>query len=227
MKKSHVFNPKHVDVLEEEARKTWQNPEEILNTVDLKPNFVAVDLGCGSGFFTVPLSQKVHKVYAIDVQEKMLEFLRKKIRKLKITNVEPLLSKSKEIPLGDESVDFLVSVNTLHEFDDRETVIEEIKRVLKRGGMVLIVDFKKEDTGFGPSVSVRVSKKQAKNLFEKKGFTTLKTQELMYHYLLVFSKENSHLSCLWRKEVVQIRLGFQGKLFSKLLTYSKDKDKKL
>jgi len=191
MKKSHVFDPKHVDVLEEEARKTWQNPEEILNTVDLRPTFVAVDLGCGSGFFTVPLSQRVQKVYAIDVQEKMLEFLRKKIRKLKITNVEPLLSKSNEIPLGDESVDFLVSINTLHEFDDKETMIEEMKRVLKRGGIVLIVDFKKKDTGFGPPVAVRVSKKQAKNLFEKKGFTILKMQELMYHYLLVFSKENS------------------------------------
>lgn len=191
MKKSHVFDPKHVDVLEEEARKTWQNPEEILNTVDLKPTFVAVDLGCGSGFFTVPLSQRVQKVYAIDVQEKMLEFLRKKIRKLKITNVEPLLSKSNEIPLGDESVDFLVSINTLHEFDDKETMIEEMKRVLRRGGIVLIVDFKKKDTGFGPPVAVRVSKKQAKNLFEKKGFTILKMQELMYHYLLVFSKENS------------------------------------
>jgi len=191
MKKSHVFDPKHVDVLEEEARKTWQNSEEILNTVDLKPTFVAVDLGCGSGFFTVPLSQRVQKVYAIDVQEKMLEFLRKKIRKLKITNVEPLLSKSNEIPLGDESVDFLVSINTLHEFDDKETMIEEMKRVLKRGGIVLIVDFKKKDTGFGPPVAVRVSKKQAKNLFEKKGFTILKMQELMYHYLLVFSKENS------------------------------------
>lgn len=99
MKKSHVFNPKNIDVLEMEERKIWQNPEEILGTVEIKPNFVAADLGCGSGFFTVPLSRKVKKVYGIDIQKEMLEFLEQKIRKLKIKNIEPRLSRKNEIPL--------------------------------------------------------------------------------------------------------------------------------
>lgn len=160
----------------------------------INQNFIAADLGCGSGFFTVPLSQKVKKVYGIDVQEEMLQFLEQKIRKLKIKNIELLLSKENEIPLEDESVDLLVSVNTLHEFDDKERMIEEMRRTLKPGGKVLIVDFKKEDTGFGPPVYIRVPKKQAKKLFEKKGFTTLKAKDLTYHYLLVLSKENKHFS---------------------------------
>lgn len=188
MKKPHVFDPKNIDVLEMEARKTWQNPEKILGAVETKRDFVAADLGCGSGFFTVPLSQKVKKVYGIDVQKSMLEFLEQKIQKLGIKNIELLLSKENDVPLSDESVDFLVSINTLHEFSDKKRMIDEMRRVLKGSGIALIVDFKKKDTGFGPPVAVRVSKKQVINLFEKKGFTHLKTRNLKYHYLLVFSK---------------------------------------
>lgn len=189
MKKSHVFNLNNIDVLEREARKTWQNPEEILGMVDIKPDFVAVDLGCGSGFFTAPLSKKVKKVYGIDVQKEMLKFLEQKIQKLKMKNIVLLLSKDYRIPLENESIDLLVSINTLHEFEDKRRMVEEIRMVLKLSGIVLIVDFKKENTGFGPPAAIRVSKKQATSLFEKKSFTTLETRDLMYHYLLVFSKE--------------------------------------
>jgi ubiquinone/menaquinone biosynthesis C-methylase UbiE len=190
MKESHVFDPRHINVLEMEDRKTWQNPEEILGKVKIKPHFIAADLGCGSGFFTVPLSKKVKTVYGIDVQKEMLQFLEQKIRKLKIKNIVPLLSRENEIPLENESVDLLVSVNTLHEFDKKKAMIAEMQRVLKHGGKALIVDFQKQDTGFGPPVAIRVSKKRASQLFEEQGFIVLETHDLMYHYLLVVSKKN-------------------------------------
>lgn len=188
MCRNHLFDAKNIGVLEMEDRKVWQNPEDILGVVEIKPEFVAADLGCGSGFFTVPLSKKVKKVYGIDVQKEMLQFLEQKIRKFNIKNIEPLLSKINKIPLKDESVDLLVSMNTLHEFDDKERTIMEMKRVFKHGGMALIADFKKERTSFGPPVAIRVSKKHAINLFEKNGFAITKKRDLTYHYLLVFSK---------------------------------------
>ena len=186
MNESHVFDPKHVAVLESEDRKTWQNPKEILESIDINPDYVAADLGCGSGFFTVPLSRKVNKVYAIDLQQEMMDFLEQKIQRQKIGNIEPLLSRKDEIPLENESVDILITVNTLHEFPDKKKTIEEIKRVVKPEGQVVIIDFKKEDTGFGPPVTIRVSRDQAKHLFEEGGFTVVKSHELMYHYLIVF-----------------------------------------
>ena len=186
----HLFDPKKIDVLETEERKIWQNPEEILRTIEIKPKFVVADIGCGSGFFTLPLSRKVRKVYAVDVQKEMLESLEHKIRNLKIENIKPLLARENEIPLGNKSVDLLVSMNTLHEFDDKEKMVMEMGRVLKQGGKTLIADWKKMNTGFGPSVAIRVSRKEAIDLFEKKGFTTLKKEKLPHHYLLVFSKEN-------------------------------------
>jgi ubiquinone/menaquinone biosynthesis C-methylase UbiE len=188
LKESHLFNPEHIGVLESEDRKIWQNPGIVLDAVEIKPNFTVADLGCGSGYFTVPLAAKAKKVYGIDVQKEMIDFLREKIRKLKIKNVELLLSKPNEIPLEDENVDVLLSVNTLHEFDNRKRMIEEIKRVVKKGGKLLIVDFMKKETGFGPPVEIRVSKAQAVRLFEAKGFTLVEKKDLPYHYLLVFVK---------------------------------------
>lgn len=189
MKRSHVFDPEHIAVLEAEDRKVWQNPDEILNVAELRPEFVAADLGCGSGYFTVPLARKVKKVYGIDVQREMLNFLEDKIKKRGIKNIDPLLSKPNEIPLEDRSVDLLISVNTLHEFGDKNKMIDEMRRVLKKGGKLLIVDFKKEETGFGPPISIRISKTGAVKLFEARGFRLGKVKELLYHYLLVFVKD--------------------------------------
>ena len=112
--------------MEAEDRKIWQNPEEILGAIELDRNYVAADLGCGSGFFTIPLSRKVKKVYGIDVQKEMLEFLEKKITRQKIGNIKLLLSGEDEIPLENKSVDLLISANTLHEFRDKEKMIREI-----------------------------------------------------------------------------------------------------
>lgn len=189
MKESHVFDPKHIAVLESEDRKTWQNPEEIIELLELKPSYVVADLGCGSGYFAVPISRKVKKVYGVDVQKEMLEYLDEKIQKQNIRNIETVLSEEDEIPLQDKSVDLLLSVNTLHEFRDKEKTVKEMRRILRPKGKVAIIDFRKEDTSFGPPVAIRVSKKQAEQLFANQGLTVLKTHNLKYHYLIVFQKE--------------------------------------
>jgi ubiquinone/menaquinone biosynthesis C-methylase UbiE len=189
MNESHVFDPKHIDILESEDRKTWQNLEEIIGLLELKPSYVVADLGCGSGYFSVPISRKVKKVYGVDVQKEMLKFLEQKIQEQKIVNIKTLLSEENRIPLQNESVDLLLSVNTLHEFRDKEKMITEIRRVLRPKGQAVIVDFKKEDTDFGPPVSTRFSIEQAKLMFEKQALTALKTHDLKYHYMIIFRKE--------------------------------------
>lgn len=189
MPHSHIFDPAHIAVLEDEDRKIWQNPDEILSAAKIEPQWIAGDLGCGSGYFTTILAKQVKKVYAIDVQREMLDYLEDKIKRLKISNIELLLSEADEIPLENQSVDLLISVNTLHEFDDRDKMIREITRVIKPHGKVLIVDFEKKETGFGPPVSIRISKVQAVKLLSMPGLILVGQKDLEYHYLLVFTKD--------------------------------------
>ena len=186
---SHIFDPKNIEVLESEERKTWQNPDEILAQLELKPDYVVADLGCGSGYFSVPISQKVKRVYGIDVQQEMLDYLDQKVRKQRISNIETVLSHGNDIPLENESVDLLLTVNTLHEFRDKENTAKEIKRVLKHNGIAVIVDFVKKETSRGPPIKIRVSQQQAIELFEKEGLNFQKSHSLPYHYLLIFQRQ--------------------------------------
>jgi ubiquinone/menaquinone biosynthesis C-methylase UbiE len=188
-KEHHIFDPKHIDVLESKERKTWQNPDEILNQLDLKASQSVADLGCGSGYFSVPISFKVKQVYAIDVQQEMLDHVKKKIHNQKISNIKTLLSQDNKIPLPDQSIDKLLTVNTLHEFNDKTTTLNEIYRVLKPDGQVIIVDFKKSNTNFGPPESVRISKEHATKLFENHNFDIVKTHDLLHHYLIVLKRK--------------------------------------
>jgi len=189
MKCPHLFDPEHIEVLEAEDRRVWQDPDEILNAVEIKPDFVVADLGCGSGYFTLPLARRVKKVYGIDVQKEMLDFLEDRLRREGIRNVELLLSDSDDIPLEKGRVDLLLSVNTLHEFDNKEKTIREMNRVVKKGGKLLIVDFQKKETGFGPPVGIRVSKARAIKLIAESGFKLSTAKLPPYHYLLIFDKE--------------------------------------
>jgi len=177
-----------MDVLDAKERKIWQNPDEILKFVEIKPELIVADIGAGSGFFALPLSKRVAKVYAVDVQIEMLKYLEQKIRGFGIENIESLLARQNEIPLKSISVDLLLSINTLHEFDDKKRMISEMARVLREGGKAVISDWKKKNTGFGPPIAIRVSKEQAIDMF-KEDFSPLKEENLPYHYLLVFEKK--------------------------------------
>lgn len=91
------------------------DPASILEKLELSGKTVLADLGCGTGFFSIPAARRVKKVFALDIQQEMLDFLRKKIKKEKITNIEVILSGESSIPISDKSVDILLMANVFHE----------------------------------------------------------------------------------------------------------------
>ena len=187
-KKPPSVDPKHHTIFERGDRMSWQNPDELLDHVKIQSDWTAADVGCGRGFFTIPLASQVKFVFAIDMKPEKLEELKATMEEFQLKNVEPLLGGKNEIPLPDERVDLLISANTLHEFADKVRMVTEMRRVLKRNGIVMISDFRKKETGFGPSISRRLSKQEVIALFERQGFLTMYTHPLRYHYLLVFTK---------------------------------------
>lgn len=186
---SAVFNPKNIENLESEDRKDRLNFQQIFTLLQLKPNYIVIDLGCGSGYFSIPLSKKVKRVYGIDLQKEMLDYLKQKIEKQKIENIELILSKADKIPLINNCTNILLTVNTLHEFESRTEVISEIQRLISKNGQLIVIDFKKEEADFGPPIEIRISKHQAINLFENKDFEVIGSYDLKYHYLLIFQKK--------------------------------------
>ena len=165
------------------------NPSTVLDMLDLKESFIAADFGSGSGGWVIPLSKRLKegKVYAIDILEEPLSALKSKVRLEKILNIETVRSDvERTSKLLSNSCDLVLMTNLFFEVDEKKKVMEEGKRVLKKGGKLLIVDWK-EDSPLGPEKKVSISeiKKIAKevNLGLEKEF-----KAGLYHWGLIFKK---------------------------------------
>lgn len=172
--------------------KDFLKPEEILNEIELKENMIAADFGCGSGGWVIPLSKKLDKgrIFAIDILEEPLSVLESTCKANNIIGVKTMLSdieKEKGSTLKDESVHLVLLTNLLFQVEDKELVIKEAERILKKGGMVLIADWK-QNAYFGPQEG-KISIENVKEMAEKLGLKFRKEIEAgTYHYALLFNK---------------------------------------
>jgi len=108
------------------------NPNEVLKQVELQKSMIAVDFGCGSGGWAIPLAKKLEdgKVFAIDILEEPLSALRAKIKLEKVFNIEPIKADvEKTSRLTSESCDLVLMSNLLFQVEDIKKVLEEGKRV--------------------------------------------------------------------------------------------------
>lgn len=165
------------------------NPEEVLKKLNLSEEMIAADFGCGSGGWAIPLAKilKKGKVYAIDILEEPLSALRGKAKAENIFNIIPLRANvEKGTTLLPESCHLVLMTNLLFQVENIENVLLEGKRVLKKEGIILVVDWK-EDVVFGPEEKVFLEK------VEEIGVRVgLKTKEKFiagpHHYGIIFSK---------------------------------------
>jgi len=183
---AHKFDSKKAGILDSADRVQFLDPDSILEKLGLDRGQVLVDLGCGTGFFSIPASRRVKKVFALDIQQEMLEILNEKIQKAKITNIEAILSEESFIPLPDNSADVLLMANVFHELEDRPSLLKQVKRVLRKNGRMVIIDWKKIEMDIGPPFGERLNEKDVIDIGCENGFTILEQSNVgPYNYLLV------------------------------------------
>jgi ubiquinone/menaquinone biosynthesis C-methylase UbiE len=132
-----------------------------------------VDVGAGTGYWTLPLSTTVGaegRVIAVDVEPIMVEDLRSLVRERGLTNVEVVTSQEAHIPLGDGIADLALMAFVLHEPPDPAAMLREVFRLLRSGGRLLLLEWQKWETQFGPPVEHRVSAEEARDLLNTAGF---------------------------------------------------------
>ncbi len=156
----------------------------------LQKGMVAADFGSGSGGWVIPLAKKLEegKVFAIDILEEPLSALSSKARMEKLFNVQTIKSDVEQTSkMISDSCDLVLMTNLLFEVDNKKQTLSEGKRVLKKGGRVLVVDWK-PDAVLGPKEG-RVSSEDVKKDTEEVGLKFEKEFEAgPYHYGLVFIK---------------------------------------
>ena len=151
----------------------------------------AADFGSGSGGWAIPLAIKLEdgRVFAIDIQEEPLSALEGKAQLQGISNIRKIVAnvETKILGVQDLSCDLVLVTDLLFQIEDKEAVFREAKRVLKRGGKVLVVEWNVE-ASLGPSEG-KVSQEELKAIAKNLGLSLEKEFKAGdYHYGLVFSK---------------------------------------
>lgn len=126
-------------------RKIFTNPKNILGPY-IKPGMKILEIGPGMGFFTIPMAQILNnkgKIYAVDLQEKMLSILSKKLIKKQLNKiVETKLCSSTSLKIQDldNQIDLALLFYVVHEVPDQIHFFKEIKKAIKPGGKIFIAE---------------------------------------------------------------------------------------
>lgn len=190
---AHKFNPASMDRLLSPERRAWNDPDKILQYLNLGQCTIMADVGCGPGWFTLEAAKKMQpggSVYGVDVSQEMLHRLKERAAAEGLRNVFPLLAEDEaEFPIPSESVDVVLLANLYHEVDPASMFLGEVRRILKPASTCLVVDWKKEETPMGPPVDDRVDQQDVTEEFTRSGFVLFGTCDVgPYHYGLKFYK---------------------------------------
>jgi ubiquinone/menaquinone biosynthesis C-methylase UbiE len=161
----HRFESHNKDVLIDDERVSEQPAEEIISRADINMGDIVADLGCGNGYFAIPLTEMAYRVLALDVSHEMLDDLLDRANDAQREKLRPIQCELPELPLRTSGVDHVLMVNVLHEIGDKEVMAKEIMRVLSEGGTVSIVDFQKRPTKRGPPLEERIDESDIPKLF--------------------------------------------------------------
>ncbi|WP_018930917.1 class I SAM-dependent methyltransferase [Gracilibacillus lacisalsi] len=152
------FNPDKAHKLVSKERKAILPPDKIIEYLEVEANDVVADLGAGNGYFTIPIAKSTNNtVYAVDIEPKMLDMLKENAVKDNIENINYVVSDLVEIKLEDESVNKAIISMVIHEVSSIDHTLNEIKRILKPGGQLLLIEWKAIEMESGPPLHERIA----------------------------------------------------------------------
>jgi ubiquinone/menaquinone biosynthesis C-methylase UbiE len=185
------------DWLSRRERDEEEQPKLAVDLLNIPKGATVADIGAGSGYITALLARRVGpggKVYANDIQVRMLDLLRQNMAQQKLTNVETVLGAFDDPKLPANRIDLAVMVDVYHEFSEPQRMLRGIRAALKADGRMALIEYRGED----PSVPIRPEHKmtvvQVRAEIEPEGFQFVKTIEtLPRQHIIVFVKQPDKL----------------------------------
>ncbi len=193
MKSDKKFDPKKLDKLNDPKRLEYLNPDLIWEKAARPDSAVLVDIGAGTGFFALLFSRKMKngKVYACDISGEMVSWMNGNLPEESKGIVIPTKMEETSVPLSAGIADLVYMINLHHELEDPVMILKESFRLLKKGGKVVVIDWKKEETPEGPPLGHRVDERTIESHVRDAGFSEIaKYKELPYHYFLIGEKNS-------------------------------------
>ena len=153
------------------ARDDWQMPARVIDALQLKPGQLVADIGAGTGYFTVRLAKSPAspKVYAVDIERSMVEYVTKRAMRDGLKNVFAVQAGAEGTNLP-EPVDLVLVVDTYHHIPNRVAYFTALKALMKPGARLAIIDFRKGAPS-GPPEEFRFTPDQISTELGAAGFT--------------------------------------------------------
>ena len=175
--------------LERSSRANEESPNLAVDLLDLKKDMIVADFGAGTGYFTSKLARKCSIVYAVDIQQEMLDLNAKQMRNKNINNVKFILGFTDRTGLPKNSLDLVILVDVYHELENPLEIMNNIKASLNQTGKVALIEYRKED----PTVPIKpLHKMSVEQVVKEMSQVNLKLhsniQELPRQHMLIFSK---------------------------------------
>ncbi|MDX2149855.1 MAG: methyltransferase domain-containing protein [Bryobacteraceae bacterium] len=179
----HMHADVYAKVLDDPSRDAWQKPHEVIMALALKADEVVADIGAGTGYFAKRFARHAGKVYAVDIEAKLLEIAKKSAP----ANMDTVLAAPDDPKLAARSVDTIFVCDVLHHIDGRPAYYAKLKEALKPGGRVAVIDFHKRPLPVGPPPEMKISREEMIGEFEKAGFVLAREHTMLPHqYFLEF-----------------------------------------
>lgn len=179
--------------LEREDRNEQEPPDQVIRAMGLSDGDVVADIGCGTGYFSRPMARAVApggKVYGVDIQPEMLDFLEKIAEEFGVSNIEPVLGESDDPKLPPESVDWILLVDVYHEFQQPKAMLAKMREALKPDGKVALLEYRLEgDSAVHIKREHRMSPEQVMKEWQPAGFRLVAQHEFLpTQHFFVFEK---------------------------------------
>jgi arsenite methyltransferase len=191
MHKLHQNSKAYIAVLEDPARDAYQKPHEVVMSLGLKEGETIADIGAGSGYFAFRFAHHVGetgRVYAVDINPDMIIYMNRRIRDMKVKNMVTVLAAPDDPLLMDGSIDRFFICETWHHIQNQTQYLTLMKKMLKPGGQVIVIDFQKRDLPVGPPDEMKVAREDVVRQFQAAGFQLEKENTFLpYQYFLIFS----------------------------------------
>jgi ubiquinone/menaquinone biosynthesis C-methylase UbiE len=165
--------------------------ETMREELKLKPGVNVCDLGCGNGYHTIPIAKAVGpdgKVFGVDIQPEMLDMLKVRAMSAKADNVVYVPGSQTETKLPDASCDLILMVDVYHELSEPGPMLQSMKKALKPGGQIVLVEFRAEDHSVPIKPEHKMSKEQIKKEMNANGYTLTRSfDKLPWQHMMWFA----------------------------------------
>ncbi|QRN86706.1 class I SAM-dependent methyltransferase [Clostridia bacterium] len=176
-----------IEKFENKERLDELNPLGTLQDIGLTKESRVLDYGAGTGIFSIAAANIAKTVFAYDINTEFLQHIKDKALSHGLTNVHTV-EVGELSTIDQHSMDLILLVTVFHEIDDIDSLFEHLTTLLANNGTIVVIEFHKNKTPFGPSLAHRISKQRVAEEFAKRNFHLLEDKDLGKNFYLVSFK---------------------------------------